>query len=57
MIKVKISTNRGIDNDEKAIKKARSYGVDVNSGCENNNVIKDKEKVKRFVENTKKIKI
>ena len=31
------------------------YGVDVNSGCKNDNGIKDKEKVKLFIKNAKGI--
>ena len=42
------------DNVREAIIKAKPYGVDVNSGCKNEKGSKDKEKVKRFVENAKK---
>ena len=41
------------ENVEKAIKHAKPYGVDVNSGCKNDEGIKDKEKVKKFVFNAK----
>lgn len=41
------------ENVEKAIKQAKPFGVDVNSGCKNDLGIKDKEKVKRFVFNAK----
>lgn len=41
------------ENVENAIKQAKPYGVDVNSGCKNDKGIKDKEKVMRFVENAK----
>lgn len=42
------------ENVADAIKQANPYGVDVNSGCKNEKGNKDKEKVKRFVENAKK---
>ena len=41
------------ENVEIAIKRAKPYGVDVNSGCKNDKGIKDKEKVKKFVFNAK----
>ena len=41
------------ENVEIAIKKARPYGVDVNSGCKNHKGMKDKEKVEKFVFNAK----
>ena len=43
------------ENVSTAIKLARPYGVDVNSGCKNEAGVKDKEKVRRFVENAKKV--
>lgn len=42
------------ENVSDAIKATNPYGVDVNSGCKNEKGLKDKEKVKRFVENAKK---
>ena len=45
------------DNVETAIKLANPYGVDVNSGCKNNKGIKDKEKVKRFIDHAKHVKM
>ena len=45
------------DNVENAIKLANPYGVDVNSGCKNNKGIKDKEKVKRFIDHAKHVKM
>ena len=42
------------DNVEKAIEITSPYGVDVNSGCKNENGNKDYEKVKQFVFNAKK---
>lgn len=41
------------NNVENAIKHAKPYGVDVNSGCKNDEGIKDKEKVIKFIENAK----
>ena len=41
------------NNVRLAIKIAKPYGVDVNSGCKNDKGIKDKDKVKRFVYNAK----
>ena len=41
------------DNVSIAIKTVKPYGVDVNSGCKNENGVKDKEKVKNFVYNAK----
>lgn len=41
------------ENVSEAIKKAKPYGVDVNSGCKNDEGNKDKEKVIRFIENAK----
>lgn len=41
------------DNVELAIKKVKPYGVDVNSGCKNDEGIKDKEKVEKFIYNAK----
>ena len=43
------------NNVADAIKQANPYGVDVNSGCKNDNGIKDKEKVKLFIKNAKGI--
>ena len=43
------------ENVADAIKQANPYGVDVNSGCKNDNGIKDKEKVKLFIKNAKGI--
>ena len=43
------------NNVSLAINTARPYGVDVNSGCKNDFGKKDKEKVKQFVKNAKKI--
>ena len=43
------------NNVSLAINTARPYGVDVNSGCKNDFEKKDKEKVKQFVKNAKKI--
>ncbi len=43
------------ENVAQAIKQANPYGVDVNSGCKNNEGRKDREKVKRFVENAKSV--
>lgn len=40
-------------NVKQAIKTAKPYGVDVNSGCKNELGIKDAEKVKEFVANAK----
>lgn len=44
------------DNVQEAIKIAQPYGVDVNSGCKNENGIKDAQKVKVFVSNAKNIR-
>ena len=41
------------NNVKEAINMARPYGVDVNSGCKNENGKKDKEKVKLFIYNAK----
>ena len=41
------------ENVKEAIKKAKPYGVDVNSGCKNDKGIKDKDKVIRFIQNAK----
>lgn len=41
------------DNVKKAIEIVNPYGVDVNSGCKNELGKKDKNKIKKFVENTK----
>ena len=41
------------DNIKTAIEIVRPYGVDVNSGCKNQNGKKDQEKVKQFVINAK----
>ena len=41
------------DNVELAIKTAKPFGVDVNSGCKNEHGKKDKEKVRQFVVNAK----
>ena len=41
------------DNVKEAIRLANPYGVDVNSGCKNSEGRKDKDKVRRFVENAK----
>ena len=41
------------ENVQQAIKIVNPYGVDVNSGCKNNNGVKDKEKVRKFVYNSK----
>ena len=43
------------DNVKTAIETAKPYGVDVNSGCKNENGKKDREKVKHFVINAKSI--
>lgn len=43
------------NNVADAIKQANPYGVDVSSGCKNDNGIKDKEKVKLFIKNAKGI--
>ena len=43
------------ENVENAIKLVKPYGVDVNSGCKNDEGMKDKEKVRKFIENAKKI--
>ncbi len=43
------------DNVQEAIKIAQPYGVDVNSGCKNENGIKDAQRVKVFVSNAKNI--
>ena len=43
------------ENVADAIRQANPYGVDVNSGCKNDNGIKDKEKVKLFIKNAKGI--
>lgn len=40
-------------NVKQAIKIAKPYGVDVNSGCKNELGIKDAKKVKEFVANAK----
>lgn len=45
------------DNVKIAIELATPYGVDVNSGCKNNNGIKDKEKVEQFIYNAKHVKL
>lgn len=45
------------ENVEEAIKIAQPYGVDVNSGCKNEKGVKDAEKVKKFVYNTKNIRV
>ena len=37
-----------------AIRQAKPYGVDVNSGCKNDRGKKDKEKVEGFIENAKR---
>ncbi|MBR5662487.1 MAG: phosphoribosylanthranilate isomerase [Bacilli bacterium] len=42
------------DNVADAIKIAKPYGVDVNSGCKNSLGLKDKQKVMEFVRNAKK---
>lgn len=42
------------ENVAEAIKISQPYGVDVNSGCKNENGVKDREKVKLFVSNAKK---
>ena len=44
------------ENVEEAIVVAHPYGVDVNSGCKNENGVKDALKVKLFVCNAKNIK-
>ncbi len=44
------------DNVQEAIKIAQPYGVDVNSGCKNENGVKDAQKVKIFVTNAKNIR-
>ena len=41
------------DNVKKAIEIVNPYGVDVNSDCKNELGKKDKNKIKKFVENTK----
>ena len=41
------------ENVAEAIKVSKPYGVDVNSGCKNENGSKDAEKVKQFVRNAK----
>ena len=43
------------ENVADAIKQANPYEGDVNSGCKNDNGIKDKEKVKLFIKNAKEI--
>ena len=43
------------DNVKEAIKKAKPYGVDVNSGCKNEFGRKDPNKVKLFVKNAKEV--
>ena len=43
------------ENVAEAIRIAKPYGVDVNSGCKNENGVKDAKKVKQFVYNAKKI--
>lgn len=43
------------NNVKEAILKAKPYGVDVNSGCKNENGIKDRQKVIDFVYNAKNI--
>ena len=45
------------ENVETAIKLAKPYGVDVNSGCKNDDGIKDEKKVKQFIYNAKHVKI
>lgn len=44
-------------NVDEAITIANPYGVDVNSGCKNELGIKDKEKVREFVYNAKKLRV
>ncbi len=41
------------NNVKDAIKLARPYGVDVNSGCKNDKGVKDKDKVRDFIYNAK----
>ena len=41
------------NNVKEAIKLARPYGVDVNSGCKNDKGVKDKDKVRDFIYNAK----
>ena len=45
------------ENVEIAIKLAKPYGVDVNSGCKNDDGVKDKKKVEQFIYNAKHVKI
>ena len=41
------------NNVKEAIKLTRPYGVDVNSGCKNDEGVKDKDKVRDFIYNAK----